>query len=51
MRKPLDAFAVGMMVVLCLLWGLQQVAVKAAAPDMGGCCETSSPRACLSFPS
>jgi drug/metabolite transporter (DMT)-like permease len=35
MRKPLDSFAVGVMVVLCLLWGLQQVAVKAAAPDMG----------------
>lgn len=35
MRKPLDSLAVGVMVVLCLLWGLQQVAVKAAAPDMG----------------
>lgn len=34
-RQPLDSFAVSLMVVLCLLWGLQQVAVKAIAPDMG----------------
>jgi drug/metabolite transporter (DMT)-like permease len=34
-RKPLDAFAVGLMLLLCMLWGLQQVAVKAAAPNMG----------------
>jgi drug/metabolite transporter (DMT)-like permease len=34
-RKPLDAFAITVMLSLCLLWGLQQVAVKLAAPDMG----------------
>jgi drug/metabolite transporter (DMT)-like permease len=33
-RKPLDAFAVSMMMMLCVLWGLQQVAVKVAAPSM-----------------
>jgi len=34
-RKPLDSLAVATMLVLCVLWGLQQVAVKLAAPDMG----------------
>jgi drug/metabolite transporter (DMT)-like permease len=34
-RKPLDAFAVTVMLTLCVLWGLQQVAVKLAAPHMG----------------
>lgn len=34
-RQPLDPFAIAVMLVLCVLWGLQQVAVKAAAPDMG----------------
>ncbi len=33
-RKPLDGQATGVMVVLCAIWGLQQVALKAAAPDM-----------------
>ncbi len=33
-RKPLDAFAVATMLVLCVLWGMQQVAVKVAAPGM-----------------
>ena len=33
-RKPVDAFALGLMVLLCALWGLQQVAIKAAAPDV-----------------
>lgn len=33
-RKALDAQAVGIMLVLCLVWGLQQSALKAAAPDM-----------------
>lgn len=33
-RKPIDAFALGLMVLLCALWGLQQVAIKAAAPDV-----------------
>lgn len=33
-RKPIDGLATGLMVVLCLVWGLQQVALKAAAPDV-----------------
>lgn len=33
-RKPVDAKATASMVVLCAIWGLQQVAMKAAAPDM-----------------
>ena len=31
-RKNLDGFAISLMLVLCLCWGLQQVAVKLAAP-------------------
>lgn len=34
-RKPLDTFAVSTMLMLCVLWGLQQVAVKLAAHGMG----------------
>lgn len=34
-RKALDTLAVATMLVLCVLWGLQQVAVKLAAPAMG----------------
>lgn len=34
-RKALDSLAIGTMLVLCVLWGLQQVAVKIAAPSMG----------------
>lgn len=33
-RQGMDGFAVQLMVVLCSLWGLQQVAIKLAAPDM-----------------
>lgn len=33
-RKPLDTFAMSLLVVLCVLWGLQQVSVKLAAPGM-----------------
>lgn len=33
-RKPLDSQAAGIMLVLCLIWGLQQVALKAAAGDV-----------------
>lgn len=33
-RKPIDAQASGLMLVLCLIWGLQQVALKAAAADI-----------------
>jgi len=33
-RKPIDAFAVSLMVVLCVIWGMQQVAIKLVAADM-----------------
>lgn len=33
-RKDLDGRATGLMLVLCLIWGLQQVVLKAAAPDI-----------------
>jgi len=33
-RKPLDGQAMAIMVVLCLIWGLQQVVLKAAAADV-----------------
>jgi len=34
LRRPVDASAAGLMVLLCALWGLQQVAIKVAAPDV-----------------
>lgn len=33
-RKALDGQAVGIMVVLCIVWGMQQVALKATAADI-----------------
>jgi len=33
-RKPLDATAFSVMVLLTALWGLQQVAIKLTAPDV-----------------
>ena len=33
-HRPLDAFAVSAMLVLCALWGFQQVAIKLAAPSV-----------------
>jgi len=33
-RKDIDGFAVGMMLLLCITWGLQQVAIKAAGHDV-----------------
>lgn len=33
-RQPLDAQAIALMVLLCTIWALQQIAVKAGAPDM-----------------
>jgi len=33
-RKAVDATAAGLMLALCAIWGLQQVAIKAAAPDI-----------------
>lgn len=34
-RKNLDGFAISLMLLLCLCWGLQQVAVKLAIPVIG----------------
>ena len=34
LRKPVDAKAGVLMAMLCAVWGFQQVALKAAAPDM-----------------
>ncbi|MDZ7653597.1 MAG: DMT family transporter [Burkholderiaceae bacterium] len=34
MRRPLDATAVGLMLLLTMLWGLQQVAIKLALPGI-----------------
>lgn len=33
-RKQMDGFAVGLMLLLCVIWGLQQVAIKVAAHDI-----------------
>ncbi|MET0963096.1 MAG: DMT family transporter [Noviherbaspirillum sp.] len=33
-RKALDGEAVGLMLMLCLAWSLQQIALKATAPDV-----------------
>lgn len=33
-RRPVDSRAAGIMIGLCLCWGLQQVAIKSAAPYM-----------------
>jgi drug/metabolite transporter (DMT)-like permease len=33
-RKPLDGLAMGLMCLLCATWGMQQVAIKAAASDL-----------------
>ncbi len=33
-RRPVDGFAAGTMVLLCAIWGAQQVAIKLAAPDV-----------------
>jgi drug/metabolite transporter (DMT)-like permease len=30
-RKPADALAVSMMIVLCMCWGFQQITIKIAA--------------------
>ena len=30
MRKPVDGAATAIMMLLCVVWGLQQVAIKAA---------------------
>lgn len=39
-RKPLDGFAMLVMLVLCVCWGLQQVAVKATAISMSPMLQT-----------
>lgn len=33
-RKPVDGVALSTMVLLCALWGTQQVAIKLAAADV-----------------
>jgi drug/metabolite transporter (DMT)-like permease len=33
-RKALDRRAIGLMVMLCLIWSLQQIVLKAAAADI-----------------
>jgi drug/metabolite transporter (DMT)-like permease len=33
-RKQIDGFGLGMMILLCAVWGLHQVAIKVAAPDI-----------------
>lgn len=33
-RRPADAFLAGSMLALCAVWGVQQVVIKAAAPDI-----------------
>ena len=33
-RKPIDGFAAGAMLLLCAIWGAQQVAIKLAAHDV-----------------
>ena len=33
-RRPIDAYALITCTILCFIWGLQQVAIKAAAPDV-----------------
>ena len=32
--RALDGQAIGLMMILCMIWGLQQVAIKAAEPDI-----------------
>lgn len=34
LRKPLDSSATGLMLVLCLVWAMQQIALKATASDI-----------------
>lgn len=33
-RKPVDGFAASLMIILCAIWGTQQVAIKMVASDM-----------------
>lgn len=33
-RQPLDARATSLMLLICAIWGFQQIAIKAAVPDM-----------------
>ncbi len=39
-RKSLDGLCTALMLLLCLCWGLQQVAIKLAAPNMGTVLQT-----------
>jgi drug/metabolite transporter (DMT)-like permease len=40
-RRPMDGFALGTMLLLCALWGLQQVAIKVTAPDVAPVMQTT----------
>lgn len=33
--RPIDAIAIAMMIILCLSWAFQQIAIKYALPDLG----------------
>lgn len=39
-RKPIDLSAGGLMLVICMIWGLQQVVIKLAAEDMAPIVQT-----------
>lgn len=41
-RRAADAFSFQLMVVLCLTWGMQQVAIKLAAPDIATVMQASA---------
>ncbi|MGA9521357.1 MAG: DMT family transporter, partial [Myxococcaceae bacterium] len=41
-RRSADAFSFQLMIGLCLLWGLQQVAIKLAAPDIATIVQASA---------
>jgi drug/metabolite transporter (DMT)-like permease len=40
--RPLDRFAAALTLVLCILWGFNQVVVKAALPDIGPIWQTGA---------
>ncbi len=48
-RRPLDARAVGLVLVLCLIWGIQQVVMKAVAGDIAPVLQLSIRFACAAL--
>ena len=42
MTRPLDRFAAALTLALCILWGFNQVVVKAALPDIGPIWQTGA---------